>query len=115
MIILFQIPKVIDTIITMGIFLHLMKQNLQKIIELLGNSQTKFAYVLSNETNKPVKQAHVWKWLNSTKDGIPAEHVIPACKAVDWKVTPNELRPDLYPHPNDGLPSELRTDCSEAA
>lgn len=40
------------------------------------------------------------------KNKIPGELVIQVSKAVDWKVTPHELRPDLYPNPADGLPKE---------
>ncbi|HDN2703494.1 TPA: helix-turn-helix domain-containing protein [Klebsiella aerogenes] len=40
------------------------------------------------------------------KKKIPGELVIKVSKAVDWKVTPHELRPDLYPNPADGLPKE---------
>lgn len=40
------------------------------------------------------------------KNKIPGELVIKVSKAVDWKVTPHELRPDLYPNPADGLPKE---------
>lgn len=79
---------------------------LQKIVKLL-DGQVALANVLATEL-KPIKQAHVWRWLNTTIDGIPGEHVIDACSAVDWQVTPHQLRPDLYPHPNDGLPEHLR-------
>lgn len=40
------------------------------------------------------------------KNKIPGELVIKVSKAVDWKVTPHELRPDLYPNPADGLPKD---------
>lgn len=83
-----------------------MNSPLHKIIDIL-DGQTALADVLKTHEN-PVTQAHVWKWLNTTKEGIPAKYVIPACKSVDYRVTPHELRPDLYPHPNDGLPQELR-------
>lgn len=56
-----------------------------------------------------VKQAHIWKWLNTTKDGVPAEQVLPVCEVTGWLVTPHQLRPDLYPHPHDGLPESLRS------
>lgn len=39
---------------------------------------------------------------------IPAELVLDVCADYGWAVTPHELRPDLYPHPDDGLPPELR-------
>lgn len=41
-------------------------------------------------------------------DEIPVEHVIKVCGLCKFKVTPHELRPDIYPHPDDGLPEELR-------
>ncbi|GER63374.1 hypothetical protein CSC35_0139 [Enterobacter hormaechei] len=40
------------------------------------------------------------------KNKIPGELVLKVSKAVDWQVTPNELRPDLYPNPKDGLPQK---------
>lgn len=40
------------------------------------------------------------------KDRVPAEKVIALCAADGWEVTPHQLRPDLYPHPDDGLPRE---------
>lgn len=69
--------------------------------------QSAVAIALKTENN-PITQAHVWKWMNTTKHGIPAEYVIKACEIVDYKITPNMLRPDLYPHENDGLPAQLR-------
>ncbi len=41
-------------------------------------------------------------------DGVPGERVLRLCRAVDFRVTPHELRPDLYPHPEDGLPADRR-------
>jgi len=41
-------------------------------------------------------------------NGVPAERVIKLCEAVEYRVKPHELRPDLYPHPEDGLPAEMR-------
>ncbi len=52
-----------------------------------------------------VSHQAVNKWL---KNGVPADHVIPICKMEDWLITPHELRPDIYPHPDDGLPDERR-------
>lgn len=54
-----------------------------------------------------VKQAHVWGWLN--KQGkVPGEYVIAIADILKWQITPNALRPDLYPHPHDGLPEHMR-------
>jgi DNA-binding transcriptional regulator YdaS (Cro superfamily) len=40
--------------------------------------------------------------------GISAERVIAISMATNWQVTPHELRPDIYPHPQDGLPDHMR-------
>lgn len=52
-----------------------------------------------------VRQPHIWNWLNRD-NRVPAENVLAVCKAVSWKVTPHELRPDIYPNPSDGLPCD---------
>ena len=36
-----------------------------------------------------------------------AERVIPVAQATGWRVTPHQLRPDLYPNQSDALPPEL--------
>jgi DNA-binding transcriptional regulator YdaS (Cro superfamily) len=47
----------------------------------------------------------VSKW---RANGVPAERVIELCSFTDFQVTPHHLRPDIYPHPDDGLPVDLR-------
>ncbi|WP_411172254.1 transcriptional regulator [Klebsiella oxytoca] len=42
------------------------------------------------------------------KNGVPSSRVIQIYKATG--VTPHELRPDLYPNPNDGLSSHEQGD-----
>jgi DNA-binding transcriptional regulator YdaS (Cro superfamily) len=39
---------------------------------------------------------------------IPPTRAIEIAAATGWRVTPHELRPDLYPNPDDGLPPEVR-------
>lgn len=34
---------------------------------------------------------------------VPSERVLQLCELGNWSVTPHELRPDIYPNPNDGL------------
>lgn len=80
------------------------KQNLSKAVAIAGG-QSALAIKLG------VKQAHVWGWLHKTKDGLPPEQVLPVCYATHWQVTPNQLRPDLYPHPKDGLPEPMRSEA----
>lgn len=45
---------------------------------------------------------------------VPPGRVIDVSRAVQFQVTPHELRPDLYPHPDDGLPVELREQARAA-
>lgn len=41
-------------------------------------------------------QKHVWNWINRDKK-VPAEYVLDIEKAVNYKITRHELRPDIYP------------------
>ena len=78
-----------------------------KIIDI-AKGQTALAILLKSIVpESKIQQAHISNWLN--RDGyVPAEWVIPCCQAVNWQVTPHQLRTDLYPHPHDGLPDHLR-------
>ncbi len=78
-----------------------MKKSLEKAIQIAG-SQTRLAKRVGKE------QGHVWDWLNKRAGKVPAELVCDVAKATGWKVTPHSLRPDIYRHPEDGLPAELR-------
>lgn len=72
---------------------------LNKAIELAG-SQLALATLIGGV------QTRISEW--KRRGQVTADAVIPVCKAVEFAVTPHELRPDLYPHPEDGLPLELR-------
>jgi DNA-binding transcriptional regulator YdaS (Cro superfamily) len=50
-----------------------------------------------------------------TPETIPAEQVIEYARSRNFDVTPHQLRPDLYPHPEDGLPPLLRSSRQSAA
>ncbi|WP_083260243.1 YdaS family helix-turn-helix protein [Marinobacter sp. X15-166B] len=41
---------------------------------------------------------------------IPPTRALAICEATNWKVTPHELRPDIYPNPSDGLPTDRLAD-----
>lgn len=71
-----------------------------KAISMVG-SQT----ALANRIGK--KQSHIWTWLNRDKR-VPAESVLAVAEAVGFEVTPHQLRPDIYPNPDDGLPEDMR-------
>jgi DNA-binding transcriptional regulator YdaS (Cro superfamily) len=60
-------------------------------------------------------QGHVWHWLNKQGGLTPPSRVLGVARATDWRVTPHELRPDIYPHPDDGLPPERRGRAEDAA
>lgn len=85
------------------------KLNLEKVVDLAGG-QRALADKISErmQLEKPLKQGHVWGWLNRYSFGITAEYVIAACEVVNYQISPHQLRPDIYPHPHDGLPTHLR-------
>jgi len=37
---------------------------------------------------------------------VSPKRVISICAQSGWKITPHELRPDIYPNPSDGLPAD---------
>lgn len=52
-----------------------------------------------------IGQGHIWKWLNRLIGPTPpAEYVLAIAQHLDWRITPHQLRPDLYPNPTDALP-----------
>jgi DNA-binding transcriptional regulator YdaS (Cro superfamily) len=44
----------------------------------------------------------------------PIGRVLDISAASGWKVTPHELRPDIYPHPLDGLPGRIQPKTKQA-
>lgn len=57
------------------------------------------------------KQQTVSLWLNHK---VPDGKVLQLSEAVGWKVTPHQIRPDLYPGVFDGLPEKQRQQGSLA-
>jgi len=76
---------------------------LDKVIEVAG-SQQKLALLIGGV------QTRVSEWRR--RGQVPADAVLPVCEAVNFAVTPHELRPDIYPHPDDGLPEALRNQAA---
>lgn len=70
---------------------------LAKAIKSAGTA-TKLANMLG------IKPMSVSRWKNRYQGVVPADRVLPIFTATG--VTPHELRPDLYPNPTDGLPSQ---------
>jgi DNA-binding transcriptional regulator YdaS (Cro superfamily) len=72
----------------------------EKAIELAGGSYVAVARRFNLRTGFGVSK---WRW-----EGVPPERVIQLARFTEYQITPHQLRPDLYPHPDDGLPEELR-------
>ncbi|MGL9724243.1 transcriptional regulator [Sodalis sp. (in: enterobacteria)] len=71
-----------------------MEKSLQnKIFAITSQSE------LGRQLGKRPQTISVW-----FKKRVPAEWVVSMSKALGWKVTPHELRPDKYPNPTDALP-----------
>ena len=66
------------------------RQGLQEACDALGGQAA-----LARELQK--RQGDVWYWLNRSKNGLPAEHVLRVERASG--VPRYRLRPDLYPPP----------------
>lgn len=59
-------------------------------------------------------ESGVRHWVGGQRP-VPPDRVIPIAEATGWEVTPHELRPDLYPYPDDGLPLDRRDHCKDSA
>ena len=46
-----------------------------------------------------VSKVLVWQWVSGQKP-VGAKHVMKFCKLLNYKVTPNELRPDIFKREN---------------
>lgn len=78
-----------------------MKSPLERSIDICGG-QTALAKSIG------VKQCNVWSWVNRFGNKVPAEFSISVSRSTNWQVTPHQLRPDIYPNPQDGLPDDMR-------
>ena len=70
-------------------------QYLETVIQQIG-SQSALARYLSVETGRPIRQGHVWSWLNRSRM-VPAQYVIAIERHPKVTVSRHELRPDIYP------------------
>jgi hypothetical protein len=91
----------------MLIFVSMSKQSLLKAVAMAGGQAQLAKGVREQMPGSKVGQVHVWGWLNSVKMEVPpADVVIPMAASLDWRISPHELRPDLYPNPTDALPAD---------
>ena len=84
------------------------KESLLEAVRLAGGQAHLASGIRQHLPNSKVGQVHVWGWLNSVKMVVPpAEVVLPIAEFLQYRLTPHELRPDLYPNPIDALPIEI--------
>ena len=87
------------------------KETLQKAVDLAGGQVHLARGIKERLPDTKIGQVHVWGWLNSVKMEVPpAEAVIAIADTVGWRITPHELREDIYPNVADGMPSGMVTD-----
>lgn len=67
---------------------------LQRAVEIAGG-QTALAALLG----PPIKQAHVWWWLEKMDGRVPPQHCAAIERATEGKVTRHDLRPDIFGEP----------------
>lgn len=85
------------------------KESLRKSVELAGGQAHLARGIRARIPGSKIGQGHVSGWLNQVRIEVPpAEVVIPIAQFLDYRMTPHELRPDLYPNPNDALPANFR-------
>lgn len=52
-----------------------------------------------------INPVSVYEWISRNK--LPAARVIPLAELTDWRFTPHQLDPLLYPNPTDGIPPPI--------
>lgn len=74
-------------------------QALRKAVDLAGG-QTALAKKINAIAGSELSQGHVWAWLNKENRKVPAEfcHVISQITA--GRISPTELRPDVFITPD---------------
>lgn len=78
------------------------------------NAHVKTAIELAGGLSEVARCFKIKPWaVSKWRTKVPSERVLPLCKLINWQVTPHQIDPILYPHPDDGLPDELRRYVSE--
>lgn len=84
------------------------KESLQQAVDLAGGQAQLARGIKERMPGSKVGQVHVWGWLNSVKIEVPpADVVLAIADFLEYRMTPHELRPDLYPNPGDALPAHV--------
>lgn len=91
------------------------KESLIKAVDLAHGQAPLARGIRDRMPGSKIGQVHIWGWLNTVKIEVPpAEVVLAIADFLEYKITPHELRPDLYPNPNDALPDSACS-CKKAA
>lgn len=84
------------------------KETLIEAVRLAGSQVALANGIRSRIPGSKIGQVHVWGWLNTVKIEVPPpEVVLPIAEHLDYRITPHQLRPDLYPNPTDALPPHI--------
>lgn len=74
-------------------------------VDLCGNQPNLVRRIMAKHPHLKIMPSYLFAWIKADReDRPPAEYVLPIAEAVDWQITPHQLRTDLYPHPCDGMP-----------
>lgn len=94
------------------IFWSMSKESLQQAVDLAGGQAQLARGIKERMPGSKVGQVHVWGWLNSVKIEVPpADVVLAIADFLEHRMTPHDLRPDLYPNPGDALPARVAPAC----
>ena len=92
------------------------KETLSQAVELAGGQVHLARGIRARLPDSKIGQVHVWGWLNDVKMAVPpADVVIPIAEHLGYRLTPHQLRPDLYPNPTDALPPEIADQVTAGA
>lgn len=90
------------------IFISMSKETLTRAVQLAGGQVHLARRIRERLPDSKIGQVHIWGWLNSVKIEVPpADVVIPIAQALGYRMTPHQIRADLYPNPTDALPVEI--------
>jgi len=95
------------------IFVSMSKQSLLKAVDLAGSQVNLARGIRDRIPGSKIGQVHVWGWLNQVKFEVPpADVVLPIADFLGYRMTPHELRPDIYPNPTDAVPEQIAAQIS---
>ena len=84
---------------------------LKRAVEIAGGQAAlaKRLQEIADRLSLPLKctPGHIWAWLNRDKK-VPGEWARHVAEAVDFQVLPMDVRGDLYPNRDDGVPPAMR-------